>query len=250
MTVLIEAFSVIVRLDALEKLGPELSERFYKSIPNSTYYADKWLGRVGFMVSDEAIAYSTFLQSTFGLVSANQSGEVAGSDYMVIPQGELAPFQVSWLKKFAIDCSGVKVEVAAFVDEDGQVCLEENPNDFIAYEGWSIDKAIRITGNSRYIKTLRNKDGGVIDIYISASGEKLNTGRQAKWFDLPILCLVRMPLRMCILTSIIGAILLKNPQGPLVGALFGVLLGLVVCTQFAKELPMTPHWLYKLLGGR
>jgi len=41
MTILIEAISVVVRLDALDRLGVDGRDAFFNLIPNQTYYEDK-----------------------------------------------------------------------------------------------------------------------------------------------------------------------------------------------------------------
>ena len=67
MTILIEAISIVVRCDSLERLGPDGMDRFYSSIPNQTFYSDGSLARVGFMDEQDALGFISVLES-LGLV--------------------------------------------------------------------------------------------------------------------------------------------------------------------------------------
>jgi len=67
VTILIEAISIVVRCDSLERLAPEGIDYFYSSIPNQTFYSDGSLARVGFMDEQDALSFISFLES-LGLV--------------------------------------------------------------------------------------------------------------------------------------------------------------------------------------
>lgn len=252
MTILIEAISVVVRCDSLERLGPEASDHFYSSIPNQTYYSDARLARVGFMDEHDALGFIAFLKS-LGLVHLQDD---ESHDFAIVLQGQRDSSRCDWLERFEIDYQGTLLEVAAFVDSEGNVHLGEEPGEFVRPYGWSLDAAI-FYNESRddltYLKSRLSDGGGILDHYRSPDGQIVYIGRQTRWFDLPFLCLLRMPLRFFVMTCALGAVLGKifiaGESGWITGSFFGGLFGQVLCSQFAKEFPMTPLWIRRLLGG-
>lgn len=252
MTILIEAINIVVRCDSLSRLGAEGEELFQSSIPNQTFYSDGYLARLGFMDEKDALDFALFVGS-LGLV--HLQGEEC-VDFAIVLQGQKDSFTCKWLERFEINYQGTLLDVAAFVDTDGNVCLEEDPGEFVAPVDWSLDEAI-IYHKSReeltYVKTECLEGGGIIDHYRTHNGKITCIGRKKRWFDLPFLCLLRMPLRMCVITSTLGAlagsILNADRSWWITGSFLGGLFGLVLCSQFAKEFPMTPLWIKKILGG-
>ena len=103
-----------------------------------------------------------------------------------------------------------------------------------------------------YLRFERTELGGILDRYRSRDGQIVFLGRQERWFDLPFLCMLRMPLRLSMLTSGLGAVLgqafIPARSGWIPGCFLGGLFGLVLCSQFAKQFPMTPLWIRRLLG--
>lgn len=252
MTILIEAISIVVRCDSLERLAPEGIDYFYSSIPNQTFYSDGSLARVGFMDEQDALSFISFLES-LGLVHLQGEESI---DFAIVLQGQNDSSKCEWLERFQIDYQGTLLEVAAFVDSEGDVHLGEEPGDFVAPDGWSLDDAITYhesRDDLTYLKSQSSDGGGIIDHYLSSDGQIIYVGRQARWFDLPFLCLLRMPLRLSVLTSALGAVLgqtfIATRSGWISGCFLGGLFGLVLCSQFAKEFPMTPLWIRRLLGG-
>ena len=122
-----------------------------------------------------------------------------------------------------------------------------------------IPKAIQFhkNGPGKYLRTEISGDGA-IDIYIDKNGLIQNIGRKKRWFDYPFVCLLRMPLRLCSITSIIGVIvslLFIQMNQTLIyksiwGFFIGGVVGLLLTSQYAKEFPMTPYWVKRLLGGK
>jgi len=251
MTILIEAISIVVRCDSLERLGPDGMDRFYSSIPNQTFYSDGSLARVGFMDEQDALGFISCLES-LGLVYLQGEESV---DFAIVAQGQEELSRCEWLQRFEIDYQGTLLDVAAFVDAEGTVHLGEDPGDFVAPDGWSLDQAITYNESRddlTYLKSELADGGGILDHYRSHDGQIVFIGRQKRWFDFPLLCLLRMPLRLCVLTSALGAvlgkILIETGSGWIYGSFLGGLFGLVLCLQFAKDFPMTPLWVRRILG--
>lgn len=253
MTILIEAISIVVRCDSLEKLGAEALDHFYSSIPNQTYYSDGSLARVGFMDEQDALGFISFLES-LGLVHLRNDESI---DFAIVLQDQRDSSRCDWLERFEIDYQGTLLEVAAFVDSEGGVHLGEEPGDFVAPDGWSLDERIVFHASRddlTYLRSERTDLGGILDHYRSRDGQTVFIGRQKRWFDLPFLCLLRMPLRLSVMTSALGALLgqtfLAARSAWIPGCFLGGLFGLILCSQFAKEFPMTPFWIRRFLGER
>ena len=112
MTILIEAISIVVRCDSLERLGPETLDHFYSSIPNQTYYSDGSLARVGFMDEKDTLGFISILES-LGLVHLQDDESI---DFAIALQDQRDSSRCDWLERFEIDYHGTLLEVAAFVD--------------------------------------------------------------------------------------------------------------------------------------
>jgi len=253
MTILIEAISVVVRVDSLELLGSEILDRFYSYVSNNrTYYSDGKLARVGFLVEQDALDLVSFMES-LGLVRLDGNTHV---DFAILLQGQNDSVPCKWLERSVVNYQERLLDVATFVDEKGNIFLEENPGGFVAADGWSVDEAIvyhESQDDLKYLKSEPSEDGGILDHYLTTGGQTVYKGRLNRWFDLPVLCLLRMPLRLCAVTSVLGAafgmIFIAGDFSWIISSFFGGLFGLVLCSQFAKEFPMTPLWIRKILGG-
>lgn len=105
MAVLVEALSVIVRRDAIEKLVPGGWEKFIEVVPNGTQCFDDELARVGFMSPAGVDGFVTALES-FGLryISDGHAMEMAVVDQITGPLSkvtwlEFAPFPIGQGRK-------------------------------------------------------------------------------------------------------------------------------------------------------
>ena len=252
MTILIEAISIVLRCDSLERLSPEILDQFYSSIPNQTYCSDGRLARVAFLDNQDANGFILFLE-TLGLVHLQDEESV---DFTIALQGHKDSSRCGWLERFEIESQGTMVDVAAYVDAQGNIYLEKESGGFIAPDSWSLDQEIIRYGSRNeltYVKSKCLNERGIIDHYRALDGRIVYVGRQKRWFDLPFLCLLRMPLRLCMLTSALGAVLgmifFSSGSGWIQGFFLGGLFGLVLCSQFAKNFPMTPLWIIRILGG-
>jgi len=254
MTILIEAINVVIKIDSLKREFGEDLDNFYDLIPNQTNYQDAKLLRVGFMVEKDLIDFIGVLENNrLNFLDQNQKMD----DFAVIAQGFDLRYECEWLHLFSINYSEKDLEVAAYKDSSGVIYFEEDKNSFIRSDGWSVDDIkYSKNGAGKYLKTTVEGDGA-IDIYIDAEGNYNNIGRKKKWFDLPFFCLLRMPLRLSLIMSIIGVIivpLIAPPEDALSskivwGFFIGGFFGLVLSSQYAKEFPMTPAWVRRLLGG-
>ena len=259
MTILIEAINVVIKKDSLIRVFGDNYDEFQGLIPNQSSYEDEKLGRVGFMDEYGVNEFISSLENK-GLRFLDKNGNF--DDFAIVCQGQDLKYKCDWLEIFNIEVEDKILEVCAFKDSSGKIFLEKDKNSFICGEGWSLDAAIQFHQNKdeagKYLRTKLNEEGGVIDIYIDKEGQLNYVGRKKRWFDYPFLCLLRMPLRLCSITSIIGAIvailfvpinqtlIYKSVWGFFIGGLFG----LILTSQYAKEFPMTPNWIKRLLGGK
>jgi len=246
MTILIEAISIVVRLDALDRLGVDGRDSFINLIPNQTYYEDEKIGRVGFMEEHDALDFIKKL-SSIGLYQCDDSG--AFKDFAILLQEQEEIYRCPWIERFEIEWENRLLDVAAFIDSCGKVWLEDDPGSFIGPADWSPDRGIVYTSNDndlRYQKTLSAPDGGILDQYLLPTGELTYIGRSRRWFDLPILCLIRMPVRLSLCTCALGAASAHLMQMDFVSriyfGLFGTFLGLGMCAEFAERIKMAPRW--------
>lgn len=84
MSVLVEANSIIVRRDALERAYPGGAAAYEVDCPNQTFCADAHLTRVGFMTPDDVSIFIERLEER-GLTSFDGKRSV---DIAVLVQGE------------------------------------------------------------------------------------------------------------------------------------------------------------------
>jgi len=93
MSVLIEAYSVVIKGDVLLEKWPGGWEAFEANVPNKTLCTDGSLVRVGFMVYQDAIEYcQTLRENNLTVVTNKKSG-----DYVLVGQLEGPVFQTEWL---------------------------------------------------------------------------------------------------------------------------------------------------------
>ena len=259
MTILIEAINVVIKKDSLRKVFGDNYDEFQGLIPNQSSYEDEKLGRVGFMDEYGVNEFISTLGNK-GLRLLDKNGNF--DDFAIVCQGQDLKYKCDWLEIFNLEVEDKILEVCAFKDSSGKIFLEKDKNSFICGDGWSLDAAIQFHQNKdeagKYLKTKLNEEGGVIDIYIDKEGQLNYVGRKKRWFDYPFLCLLRMPLRLCSITSIVGVVvailfvpinqtlIYKSVWGFFIGGLFG----LILTSQYAKEFPMTPNWIKRLLGGK
>ena len=259
MTILIEAINVVIKKDSLIRVFGDNYDEFQGLIPNQSSYEDEKLGRVGFMDDYGVNQFISSLENK-GLRFLDENGNF--DDFAIVCQGQNLKYNCDWLEIFNIKVKNKILEVCAFKDSSGKIFLEKDEGSFVCGEGWTLDAAIVFHQDKdvevKYLRSELTDDGGVLDLYIDKSGQINYIGRKKRWFDYPFLCLLRMPLRLCSITSVIGlivAILFVPINQTLIyksvwGFFLGGLFGLVLTSQYAKEFPMTPNWIKRLLGGK
>ena len=259
MTILLEAINVVIKKDSLRKVFGDNYDEFQGLIPNQSSYEDEKLRRVGFMDEYGVNEFISTLENK-GLRLLDQNGNF--DDFAIVCQAQNLKYKCDWLEIFKIEVEDKILEVCAFKDSSGKIFLEKDKDSFICSDGWTLDKAIQFHQNKdeavKYLRTQLTQEGGAVDVYIDKKGEFKYIGRQKRWFDYPFLCLLRMPLRLCSITSIIGGIvtILFVPFNQTLiynlvwGCFLGGLFGLILTSQYAKEFPMTPNWIKRLLGGK
>ena len=100
MAVLIEAFSVIVREDAIHEKYSGGMPQFLADIPNDTHCSDGLLSRVGFMLMDDAFAFEAHLMRN-GLHCTGDEEE--NFDIAIGMQGKGLLTKSTWLQGHMIN---------------------------------------------------------------------------------------------------------------------------------------------------
>lgn len=100
MAVLIEAFSVIVREDAIHKKYSGGMHQFLADIPNNTHCSDRLLSRIGFMLMDDAFGFQAHLMRT-GLHCTGDEEE--NLDIAIGMQGKGLITKSAWLQGHMIN---------------------------------------------------------------------------------------------------------------------------------------------------
>ena len=103
MAVLIEAISVIVRLEAVAQRYPGGTAKFISASPNRTLCADSELARIGFMHPDDVGAFVRGLEK-LGLVFVNQQNIAV--DIAVVDQRQGLTAPCPWLELFQTQLPG------------------------------------------------------------------------------------------------------------------------------------------------
>src|ERR1700730_3882579 len=110
MAVLIEAISVVVRLEAIFERFPKGWEGFKAAVPNRTLCSDNELARIGFMTPDDVEAFTKELKSSH-LVHL---GDGEAVDVVVVDQLAGPTSKCSWIEFGHLNLGGnPKTRVAA-----------------------------------------------------------------------------------------------------------------------------------------
>ena len=254
MTILLEAYNVVIKIDSLIREFGENYESFYSLIPNQTDYQDSKLLRVGFMYEKDVDNFiDVLIRNGLNILDEKEYYD----DFAVIAQGFDLACNCEWLHLFKINFSEKELDVAAYKDPAGIIYFEEDENCFICGEDWSVEGYVQLLQKGKYLKTIIKEDeDGAIDVYIDQNNNCQYLGRSKRWFDLPLICLLRMPLRLSLIMAIAGVIVLqligsqKDIQSSKIvwGLFMGGSVGLSISFIFAKRFPMTPSWIRRLIG--
>jgi hypothetical protein len=178
MTVLIEAISVVIRVDAVSELWPSGLDGFRTAVPNLTFCCDGQIIRVGFMSPVDAEGYVHRLER-HGL-RYGVAGEAR--DLVVVDQQRGPAMPCAWLtaRRITIDREQRKWLTVAFLTgslpED--VLAGRAPDSIETPEGWTYEGSLSETFGfvpsgllDKSMRFLRHEDG--LDVYLN-----LMTGRE------------------------------------------------------------------------
>jgi hypothetical protein len=170
MAVLIEAFSVIVRVQAIRDKYFGGVKAFMDDIPNSTFCTDGLLGRVGFMSLDDAFFFSAELMNK-GLDSLRGDRENTDIAYAVQDVGLID--ECSWLvvERLSIDAQNHEVTACSLVNEIQQgLSVPQN---------WSYEQYASLSkvGEEEILLMTHENDTDVLTLSVEGKAEKMYLGR-------------------------------------------------------------------------
>ena len=159
MPVLIEAISVIVRRDAIDRGYRGGWQAFVSDVPNSTLCMDEQIARVGFMNPIDVRAFVAELGKR-GLTATDPSG--AFLDLVVIDQNTGPTAPCSWIEHLRIPFQTGKINVAR---------LKGNTdNALVCPRGWAFEHSLSKSAEShpgvdpgKHYEFLRVENG--MDVY-------------------------------------------------------------------------------------
>jgi len=178
MAVLIEAISIIMRRETIDKKYPGAWNAFVENTPNQTLCADDKIARLGFMSPFDVESFIKGLEKIgFKYVVNGQASEVAVIDQI---KGFMTP--CDWLDAGHVKIDNGKYEVAACKLKG---CLSK----FIIYpNGWEYNKSLSReygfipSGHlEKSLKYLRHENGSDVyfnkltdgEVYIGRTGEMI-----------------------------------------------------------------------------
>tara|TARA_R110000772_G_scaffold18743_1_gene52858 strand:+ start:121 stop:561 length:441 start_codon:yes stop_codon:yes gene_type:complete len=94
MTVLVEGVSVIIKLEAIERIIPDGWEGFRQYVPNFAWCKDDKLLRLGFLDGDEAKAFADSLQA----LKLVYQGAEGAKDFALVDQIYGVTTRCNWLE--------------------------------------------------------------------------------------------------------------------------------------------------------
>jgi hypothetical protein len=175
MAVLIEAFSVVIRCDAIEARFVGGMQGLARTIPNNSACRDQHLVRVAFMDSADADAYISVLVER-GLVAERDRASV---DLAPIMQNKGITVPAEWLKYREIESNGTRLSICWRTGTE--------PGEIAVPKGWTYDNTMTWMPTSFVgdrLKFLR-MDGGV-EVYLDLQTSKeLYVGRSTISGDTP-----------------------------------------------------------------
>jgi hypothetical protein len=173
MAVLVEAISVIVRIDAIHEKYPGGWENFREAVPNRTLCADGEVARVGFMTPPDAEAFVDDLEkSGLQYLEGGKSVDIVVVDQMM---GPVCPCGWAQFGQAHLGDGGNRITVCRMVGSElQQVVLPEGWR----YEG-SLSRQFTLVPAENLGESMRflRRHGGV-DVYLDLeTGEEVYAGR-------------------------------------------------------------------------
>lgn len=184
MAVLVEAISVIVRRDAIDKRFHGGWRKFENGLPNRTLCADKELARVGFMSPLDVEAFVRYLEN--GGLTFMKNGQAV--DFAVVDQIRGPMMPVEWLEFAHLSLSKTGGRVAAcWLFEEPRIAvgihMKNRDMTLATPDGWTYDDSL--SANFKFVendkmgeklKFLRHENG--TDVYLDQStGKEVYIGR-------------------------------------------------------------------------
>jgi hypothetical protein len=184
MAVLVEAISVVVRLDAIKSRFAGGWREFLACVPNSTLCADEFLARVGFMSPPDIEAFVKRLERG-GLTFLRNGKSI---DIAVVDQMRGPTMPVEWLEFACISLSEAGNKVAAcWLFEEPRIAagvhMPAEGVNIATPDGWVYENSL--SANFKFVeneemqqklKFLRKEEG--TDIYLDLStGKEVYVGR-------------------------------------------------------------------------
>jgi hypothetical protein len=172
MAVLVEAISVIVRVDSINEKFPCGWIGFKDHVPNQTLCADNELARVGFMTPEDVKNFVGALECA-GLVYRDGG---KAKDLVVVDQLRGPAVPCDWIE-FGIVGNEERVAACRLVGSAQTVLMRP--------EGWSFQGSLSQTygfmpneAEGKSLRFLRHEDG--IDVYLNVlTGREVFVGRSA-----------------------------------------------------------------------
>ena len=174
MAILIEAISVIIKLNKIIELYPHGWEAFLKNAPNQTICADQHIVRIGFMSPVDVEAFIKNLESLgFEYVKDDKSQDIAVADQL---HGFSIPCGWAEIGNVNIDGNNIKA-CRAVGDDTGQLITPDN---------WQYDGSLSQTYTyapteqvDKSLKFLRHENG--LDVYLNTvTGAEVYLGRTSE----------------------------------------------------------------------
>lgn len=170
MPVLVEAFSVLVRVESIQTKVGGGWDAFRRLIPNQTFCTDDELARVGFMVEEDAARFvDSLLEVGLEYLEGGTSDDLLAADQF---RGAWAP--CTWAEFARINLNpGGEPQMAAFARLIGGTAQQ-----FATPQGWQFERSLSQTGETgnEGLRYLGHRDGN--DVYFDPKlGDEVYVGR-------------------------------------------------------------------------
>ncbi|MAM70413.1 MAG: hypothetical protein CMP91_04615 [Gammaproteobacteria bacterium] len=99
MTVLVEGISVIIKLEAIERVIPDGWEGFRQYVPNFAWCKDDNIVRLAFLSPEEAKQFAEKLES----LKLEHWGKEGAQDFVMVDQMHGIPTRCTWLEFGHVD---------------------------------------------------------------------------------------------------------------------------------------------------
>ena len=133
MTVLVEGVSVIIKLEAINRIIPDGWEGFRQYVPNFSWCKDDKLVRLGFLDGDEAKEFAKKLES----LKLVYQGSAGAQDFVLVDQIYGVTTRCNWLEYGHVDINNdPKMKVAACRVAGAQYDTVVTP------EGWKYENSL------------------------------------------------------------------------------------------------------------